>query len=629
MKNYYLLAMLFLMSLLAVAQSQRLVLVEEFTQASCPPCAAANPGFNAILNANPTKIVPVKYQVSWPGTDVMNAQNPTQVATRVSYYGVTGVPQANEDGGVNGGFNGQPVTFTQANVNSRYAVPSPFTISVSHWLSPTHDSIYAHSVITCTQAVTGSQLVAQMAIIERNIYFSASSPPGTNGELHFEQVMKQMLPSDQGTSLVSTWNVGDAITIDQSWRLANVYDTNQLGVVVWVQDNATKTVHQAGYSRPNMARDAGVTKLAGLRTIACDSTASPVVTLHNFTQFALTSAVINYTIDAGPTQTYNWNGNLAADADILVTLPTINFSNGKHTLHTWTTLPNGGTDMDTHNDGVSQNTNILTAPAYPVASPLVQGFTTALFPPTGYSVENIDNDTYTWARSSVGDLNGGSAMMNCFNAGSGTMDNLYTPTVDFSIATTGATLQFDVAHAQYSAAYAERLKADVSIDCGVTWTNVYNKVDPSLASITTYVTTAFTPTAAQWRHESVSLNSFVGNSTILVRFQSVSGYGNDIYVDDINIYPSPQGINDLISDKEINIYPNPTTGEAFLKLSFDKSEDVTVTVNNILGSTIKSFSLKNANGLYPIEFTGQPSGCYFVNIKTDKETITKRVFVTK
>ena len=34
------------------AQSTRLVLAEEFTQASCGPCASQNPTFNNLLNAN-------------------------------------------------------------------------------------------------------------------------------------------------------------------------------------------------------------------------------------------------------------------------------------------------------------------------------------------------------------------------------------------------------------------------------------------------------------------------------------------------------------------------------------------------------------------------------------------------
>ena len=51
----------------AFGQAQRLVLFEEFTQASCGPCASQNPAFNTLLDANATKAVSIKYQTSWPG----------------------------------------------------------------------------------------------------------------------------------------------------------------------------------------------------------------------------------------------------------------------------------------------------------------------------------------------------------------------------------------------------------------------------------------------------------------------------------------------------------------------------------------------------------------------------------
>ncbi|HAG05757.1 MAG TPA: hypothetical protein DCG68_02730, partial [Cryomorphaceae bacterium] len=63
----------------AFAQATRLVLFEEFTQASCSPCASQNPAFNTLLSGNTTKAISIKYQTSWPGVDPMNAANPTDV----------------------------------------------------------------------------------------------------------------------------------------------------------------------------------------------------------------------------------------------------------------------------------------------------------------------------------------------------------------------------------------------------------------------------------------------------------------------------------------------------------------------------------------------------------------------
>src|ERR1035437_4120149 len=261
----------------AFSQSQRLVLEEEFTQASCSPCAAANPAFNALLRANTNKVTSIKYQVSWPGVDPMNAQNPTQVATRVTYYNITGVPMAAQDGSIalDPNYAGYPGNITQADIDARYATTSPFTIAVSHVLNSNRDTIFTHTVIKKTGAVSGT-LVAQVVVIEKAIHFL--SPPGANGEKDFYEVMKQMLPSDQGTPLPAM-NVGDSLVLDLSWKMTNVYDTTELAVVSFVQDNGTKEVHQAGYSpihlQPN---DAGIVAITNVNPWNCGTTITPSVT---------------------------------------------------------------------------------------------------------------------------------------------------------------------------------------------------------------------------------------------------------------------------------------------------------------------------------------------------------------
>src|SRR5437763_16692955 len=127
MKKILLLAACALFVTHAFPQTQRMVLSEEFTQASCPPCASANPTYNAMCDANPTKLIGLHYQVSWPGSDPMNAENAAQVATRVSYYGVTGVPDSKLDG-----VDVYPSSLTQAQIDAEYAVASPFTLTATH-----------------------------------------------------------------------------------------------------------------------------------------------------------------------------------------------------------------------------------------------------------------------------------------------------------------------------------------------------------------------------------------------------------------------------------------------------------------------------------------------------------------
>jgi hypothetical protein len=232
------------------AQSQRLVLEEEFTQASCGPCAAANPAFNTLLNNNTSKAISIKYQTSWPGVDPMNAQYPAAVAARVSYYSCTGVPFVAQDGvPVTGAsYTGYPGNLTQTKINNEYAVTSPFTIDVSHYLNAAQDSIFISATLTASQAFTaGGYPRLHIVLVEKHIHFTTA--PGSNGEKDFYNVARRMYPTQTGTLMPMVWNAGDDTTITIKAAIPSyIYDINQLAVVSFLQDNTDKSVLQAGYS---------------------------------------------------------------------------------------------------------------------------------------------------------------------------------------------------------------------------------------------------------------------------------------------------------------------------------------------------------------------------------------------
>ena len=98
MKKILLVVSVCLLMLDSSAQTQRLILVEEFTNASCGPCALSNPSFNTLMTANASKVVAIRYHSSFPGYDPFYSQNPVQNQARTIYYGVTAVPTARRDG---------------------------------------------------------------------------------------------------------------------------------------------------------------------------------------------------------------------------------------------------------------------------------------------------------------------------------------------------------------------------------------------------------------------------------------------------------------------------------------------------------------------------------------------------
>ena len=184
------------------AQSQRLVLTEEFTQASCAPCASQNPGFNALLQANEDKIMSIKYQTSSPGVDPMNADNPVEVQNRANYYGVDGL-MATLDGTLIPNdcdyYEGAPACLDQDEINAAYAVPARFDILVAATLD--YNILEVTTYLSCTQDVAGN-LKLMVVLIEKEIDWGTA--PGTNGEVVFYNVIKKFLPGENGIDLGMT-----------------------------------------------------------------------------------------------------------------------------------------------------------------------------------------------------------------------------------------------------------------------------------------------------------------------------------------------------------------------------------------------------------------------------------------
>ncbi len=168
--------------------------------------------------------------------------------------------------------------------------------------------------------------------------------------------------------------------------------------------------------------------------------------------------------------------------------------------------------------------------------PLVEGFEAALFPPTNWINRDVGQDAIMWARTTATGGYAASAACMWFDNytlnSAGLRDEMWSPKYNLAAAT--ITLTFDVAYARYDATYSDTLAVLVSTDCGQTFTQVWMKGGTTL-STSPDLTTAFTPTGAQWRTENVNLNSYSGQPTFMVIFQNRGRWGNNVYVDNINL----------------------------------------------------------------------------------------------
>lgn len=228
-----------MLPLSSFGQAAKFVLFEHFTQASCGPCAAQNPAFQAnILNANPGKVRHIAYHTSWPGVDPMYNHNATENDARTQFYGVNGVPHVEMMGNVK---EGAPGAFTQADVDEQFVAGSPIKIEVSEIDQGSTRDVTV--IVTTVSAPPSGSFTLRTAIIENPIQYS--TPPGNNGETDFPNVFRKMLPSIAGDPITLP-AVGNSVTFNYTYTEDAAWQMNNIKLVAFVQNNTTKEILNSG-----------------------------------------------------------------------------------------------------------------------------------------------------------------------------------------------------------------------------------------------------------------------------------------------------------------------------------------------------------------------------------------------
>jgi thiol-disulfide isomerase/thioredoxin len=223
----------------------RTVLVEQFTQASCPPCALYNPAFDLLLEENHAsgKVNALKYHTVWPGYDPMYLQNPDEIDDRTAYYQILGVPSATVDGGFNFGvFPGSIIDINQNYLDSLYAQPSIFKLDVTA-ISTNETDINVQVSVKSFATIAANTFTLRGALHEKKVDFMGI-PPGGNGETVFTDVVRKMLPDANGT-LLPAMQEGQTLSYNFTIPFQDYYDVSQLNVTAFVQDDEDQKVYQS------------------------------------------------------------------------------------------------------------------------------------------------------------------------------------------------------------------------------------------------------------------------------------------------------------------------------------------------------------------------------------------------
>lgn len=221
------------------------------------------------------------------------------------------------------------------------------------------------------------------------------------------------------------------------------------------------------------------------------------------------------------------------------------------------------------------------------------------------------NSSLNWkVNMGVGYSGNNSMWINNYYKAEGEVEQLFAPVFDMT-GNGNSALSFRYAYAPRFAENTDVLTVSISKNCGRTWMPRRVIKGNDLRTINGYMTTPFTPqNIFQWKEVTLSLTPFATEEWLLIRFEFVSGGGNNIYLDDINIF-EPLSLDEV--ESTIEIYPNPFTNQFVINSS---SELESVLVLDIVGRTVFQSQLKDSPISTTIDGAHWPSGMYFCEIKT-------------
>lgn len=329
-------------------------------------------------------------------------------------------------------------------------------------------------------------------------------------------------------------------------------------------------------SGPALPDDASIQSVESPTNLYCDGTIYPMVRLRNAGGNNLTSCVINYDIDGGTNQTYNWSGNLAPNGTEEVWLPSLTVADGSFTFNASTSMPNGVTDTDPANDAALSTFEVQTG-----------AFETTITIETdcyGYEnyweVRDASSNLVASGGNSIGIAPGGQQIANNGDPDSYGDEMTINEKLCLAVGCYDF-IMFDDWGDGMEGSSAWGCNTDGSYQI----TNASNTV---LASI-----------------QNVNFGDSETNNFCVVDYTGLEE--NEVF--------------------DFSIYPNPNNGQFQINLASNSSETKEIIVKDVTGRIIKKFNTTDT--IITMNLDNHSNGAYFITLKDGQHSMTRKFILRK
>lgn len=318
---------------------RRVVLVEEFTNVACAPCAEFAVNIDKALDTRLNDVALITYHYNFPSPqDPFYIASKSDVDARAAFYGITGVPTVFFNGVMDSNYWNDFIGCIDR------ALQAKDRVDLDVKASNVARNLSAEVKITAKEDINSNDLRLFVVAVEELVNNGIVAP---NGEKHWNYVMRRMLPSGEGLPVDGVLAAGESKTFACSGKVDNLFDEGQLGIITFVQDMSTHEVLGSVYTpRPTGSDDAAkILKVENYPDRICDPLFNSTIVLRNTGKNVLRSADINVSVN-GFVHTEPWTGNV--DYLMTDTVQTKDFTNftlnqypGSNDVSVWLSDING------------------------------------------------------------------------------------------------------------------------------------------------------------------------------------------------------------------------------------------------------------------------------------------------
>lgn len=239
----------------------------------------------------------------------------------------------------------------------------------------------------------------------------------------------------------------------------------------------------------------------------------------------------------------------------------------------------------TDSTAVIRDNYITVLPSSGTVYPYSEGFetTTSLDGTDWYS--NSFDSINEWQLTSAASFSGTkSVMLNNFSNTESTKDELHSKVINMT-GSSSQSISFKYAYARKDTSDDARLQLYITSNCNTSWIQRALLTGSALETAPLSAT-SFTPTgSSEWKSASVTIPAGWLTSGFRFKFVFTSNGGNNVYVDDINIYTNT-GVENLASASSLELFPNPAAEMINVHFALGEEKQIGFTIVNTLGQVV-------------------------------------------